>query len=42
MLLGPRNSVPAMLEAVDADCSIGEIGKVYREVFGEWRSPINR
>ena len=30
------NVVPAMLDAVGADCSIGEIGAVYRDVFGEW------
>ena len=34
------NIVPAMLEALSADCSIGEVGEVYRNVFGEWRSPI--
>jgi methylmalonyl-CoA mutase N-terminal domain/subunit len=30
------NVIPAMLDAVAADCSIGEVGAVYREVFGEW------
>ena len=34
------NIVPAMLDALDADCSIGEVGAVYRRVFGEWKSPI--
>jgi hypothetical protein len=29
-----------MLDALDADCSIGEVGSVYREVFGDWQSPI--
>jgi methylmalonyl-CoA mutase N-terminal domain/subunit len=39
-LRGHANVVPAMLDAVRADCSIGEIGEVYRQVFGEWNSPI--
>lgn len=34
------NVVPAMLDALDGDCSIGEVGSVFRNVFGEWRSPI--
>jgi methylmalonyl-CoA mutase N-terminal domain/subunit len=34
------NVVPAMLDALDGDCSIGEVGSVFRSVFGEWRSPI--
>jgi methylmalonyl-CoA mutase N-terminal domain/subunit len=38
--LSDVNIVPAMLDALDADCSIGEIGLVYRSVFGDWKSPI--
>ena len=34
------NIIPAMMDALDADCSIGEVGEVYRNVFGEWKSPI--
>lgn len=35
-----ENVIPAMMDALDADCSIGEVGEVYRNVFGEWKSPI--
>jgi methylmalonyl-CoA mutase, N-terminal domain len=37
---GDGNVVPAMLEAVGADASLGEIGAVYREAFGDWRMPV--
>jgi methylmalonyl-CoA mutase, N-terminal domain len=37
---GDGNIVPAMLEAVDADASLGEVGAVYREAFGDWRMPV--
>jgi len=35
------NLMPAMLEAVGADASLGEIGSVMREVYGDWKVPIN-
>ncbi|HEY3751391.1 MAG TPA: acyl-CoA mutase large subunit family protein [Pseudonocardiaceae bacterium] len=35
-----RNVIPAMLEAVAAEATLGEIGAVYREVFGDWDVPI--
>jgi methylmalonyl-CoA mutase N-terminal domain/subunit len=35
-----RNIIPAMLEAVAAEATLGEIGAVYREVFGDWDVPI--
>lgn len=34
-----RNIVPSMLDALRADVSIGEVGSVYREVFGSWTTP---
>lgn len=37
---GSRNVMPPMLEAVAADVTIGEIGAVFREVFGDWNVPI--
>lgn len=33
------NVMPAILEAGRADCTLGEICNVYREVFGEYRDP---
>jgi methylmalonyl-CoA mutase N-terminal domain/subunit len=33
------NVMPAMLEALDAEVTVGEIGDVYREVFGDWDTP---
>ena len=37
---GTANIMPAMLDAVDADVTLGEIGDVYRTVFGDWNTPI--
>lgn len=34
------NIMPAMMTAVGADATLGEIGDVYRNVFGDWDSPI--
>lgn len=36
---GSANIMPAMLEALDAEVTLGEIGDVYREVFGDWTPP---
>ena len=38
---GDENLMPAMLDAVDADATLGEIGDVFREVFGDWKVPID-
>ena len=37
---GTANIMPAVLDAVDADVTLGEIGDVYRTVFGDWSTPI--
>lgn len=37
---GDANVIPAVMEAVQADASIGEIGGVFRDVFGDWRVPV--
>jgi len=37
---GEANVMPAMMDAVDADVSLGEIGDLFREVFGDWETPI--
>jgi methylmalonyl-CoA mutase N-terminal domain/subunit len=34
------NMMPAMMEAVAADVTVGEIGDVFRETFGDWDVPI--
>jgi methylmalonyl-CoA mutase N-terminal domain/subunit len=34
------NIMPAMLDALEAEVTLGEIGDVYREVFGDWDTPI--
>lgn len=34
------NVVPAMLEAMEADVTVGEVGDIYREVFGDWNVPV--
>jgi methylmalonyl-CoA mutase N-terminal domain/subunit len=38
---GSENVVPAMMDAVQADASIGEIGDVFRDAFGVWRFPLD-
>jgi methylmalonyl-CoA mutase N-terminal domain/subunit len=35
------NVMPAMMDAVAADVTLGEIGDVFRNVFGDWKVPIN-
>lgn len=35
------NIMPAMLDAVAADVTLGEIGDVFREAFGDWNVPIS-
>lgn len=35
-----ENVMPAVLEAVKARATLGEIQGIYREVFGLWRSPL--
>ena len=39
-LLSDENIVPAMMDAVGADATIGEIGSIFRQVLGNWRPPI--
>ncbi len=34
------NIMPPMMDAVDADVTLGEIGDVFRDVFGDWEPPI--
>jgi methylmalonyl-CoA mutase N-terminal domain/subunit len=35
------NVMAGVMQAVEADASIGEVGDVYREVFGSWRFPVS-
>lgn len=37
---GTDNIMPAMMECMAAEVTLGEIGDVYRDVFGDWRTPI--
>jgi methylmalonyl-CoA mutase N-terminal domain/subunit len=34
------NIIPPMLEAVAADATLGDIGGIYRDAFGDWDVPI--
>jgi len=36
---GPENTMPAILEAVNAYATLGEIMDVFRAVFGEYMEP---
>jgi len=35
-----ENQFPAMMEAVKAHATVGEIGKVYRDIWGIWNAPV--
>lgn len=35
------NVMAGVFEAVGADATLGEVGHVYREVYGSWRFPVN-
>jgi methylmalonyl-CoA mutase N-terminal domain/subunit len=37
---GDGNLMPAMMAAVDADVTLGEIGNLFREIYGDWDTPI--
>jgi methylmalonyl-CoA mutase, N-terminal domain len=37
---GTANVLPAMMDAVGADITVGEIGDTFREVYGDWNVPI--
>ena len=32
--------IPAMMEAVKAEATVGEIGQVYRDIWGVWNAPL--
>jgi methylmalonyl-CoA mutase N-terminal domain/subunit len=34
-----KNVIVSLLEAVSADATVGEVGAVFRETFGEWNVP---
>ncbi|MFT7288871.1 MAG: methylmalonyl-CoA mutase N-terminal domain/subunit [Halieaceae bacterium] len=34
------NIMPAMMAALEAEVTLGEVGDIYREVFGDWATPI--
>ena len=36
---GTQNIMPFMMDALDAEVTLGEIGSVYREVWGDWQTP---
>jgi methylmalonyl-CoA mutase, N-terminal domain len=35
-----KNIMPVMMDALAAEVTLGEIGDVYRDVFGNWNTPI--
>lgn len=37
---GSNNIMPAMMQALDAEVTLGEIGDIWRDVFGDWDTPI--
>jgi methylmalonyl-CoA mutase N-terminal domain/subunit len=37
---GDENIIPSVMEAVQAYATAGEVGNVFREVFGVWKTPL--
>jgi methylmalonyl-CoA mutase N-terminal domain/subunit len=35
-----ENVMPSMLEALDAEVTLGEVGTVFRDTFGDWEAPV--
>ncbi|HSD11203.1 MAG TPA: methylmalonyl-CoA mutase family protein, partial [Candidatus Binatia bacterium] len=35
-----ENVMPSMLEALDAEVTLGEVGAVFRDAFGSWDTPV--
>jgi len=38
--LSEENIIPAMMKAVQADVTVGEVGNLWRELFGVWKAPL--
>ena len=36
---GTNNIMPVMIEALDAEVTLGEVGDVFRSVWGDWQTP---
>ena len=36
---GTDNVMPAMMEALDAEVTLGEVGEVFRDTWGDWQTP---
>ena len=36
---GTENIMPVMMEALGAEVTLGEIGDVFRSVWGDWQTP---
>jgi methylmalonyl-CoA mutase N-terminal domain/subunit len=38
--LSNENTMPAMMKAVKAGVTVGEVGNLWRELFGIWIAPL--
>jgi methylmalonyl-CoA mutase N-terminal domain/subunit len=38
--LSDENILPTMMKAVQADATVGEVGNLWRELFGVWKAPL--
>jgi methylmalonyl-CoA mutase N-terminal domain/subunit len=36
---GTDNVMPAMMEALDAEVTLGEVGELFRDTWGDWQTP---
>ncbi|WOJ93349.1 acyl-CoA mutase large subunit family protein [Congregibacter variabilis] len=40
VLRSDRNIMPAMMTALECEVTLGEVGDIYRDAFGDWATPI--
>ncbi|MFH1381917.1 MAG: methylmalonyl-CoA mutase family protein [Chloroflexota bacterium] len=38
--LSDKNILPTMMKAVQADITVGEVGNLWRDIFGIWKAPL--
>lgn len=36
---GSKNVMPAMMDALDAEVTLGEVGALFRSIWGDWQTP---
>jgi methylmalonyl-CoA mutase N-terminal domain/subunit len=34
-----RNIMPVMMQTLEAEVTLGEVGEIFRQAWGDWRTP---